>query len=148
MPTPTKQDVWIWRGAVLAAAALAVIAGVLGCILGGIAFSTDSHFNHPHRIRVSGEIGSTPYVIHLDQATSPLAMTLPTELSSRVGNVYRIWSLTAQPHTITIGGGTGTTWDGTNTVATFGGSAGDGFVYEIISPNKIVIWSVTNVAFS
>lgn len=94
--------------------------------------------------------GSGPLAHYLDGTAAPLAMTLENDLSARVGKVYRIWSRTAQAHTVRISSGALiSTWDSAgSTLATFGGAIGDGFVFEVISRNQCVLISVNNVVFS
>ena len=76
-------------------------------------------------------------------------MTLPNDLGHLVGIRFRVWSRTAQPHTIRIAaGGLNPTFDGTNKLATFGGAIGDGFVFEVIDRNRIVVEPVRNVVFT
>ena len=76
-------------------------------------------------------------------------MVLENDLGSRIGRVYRVWSRSAQPHTVRItSGALATTWDGTSTLATFGGAIGDGFVFEVISKTQTVLLSVNNVVFT
>lgn len=142
------QEVWLWRGAIFAAAVLGVLAGITGCILGGLALGRVNHFNAPGIIHQSGVLPASPEPLYLDQAAAPLQMTLPSNLADRVGNVYRVWSRTDQPHTLQIAAGTGTTWDGTNFKATLGGAKGDGLVFEVVAPNQIVVHLVRNTVFS
>jgi hypothetical protein len=144
---PPAQKQWVWRGAVIAAAILAVIISIVAVVLGGLAFSKVESFNSEHLIHSSGALPDSPYPLYLNQAALPLNMELPLDLSNRVGNIYRVWSLTAQPHRLTIAA-SGATWDGTNRIATFGGAIGDGIVFEVTAPNRIVVWTVNNVVFT
>ena len=144
---PRQVQGWIWHGATLAAAILAVIIAVVAIVLGGLAYTNVSRFTGEVSIHSSGALPDSPFPIYLNQAAAPLAMLLPIDLGNRVGNVYRVWSKTAQPHTLTIASG-GATWDGTNRVATFGGAIGDGLVFEVIDATKVVVWTSINVAFS
>jgi len=148
MKKQQQQQRWIWHGATLAAAVLAVLISIAAAVLGGLAFTNVNYHNGETLIHTPGALPATPYPIYLNQAAAPLGMILPSTLDGRVGNVYRVWSLTAQPHTISIAAGGGITWDGVNTVATFGGAIGDGLVFEVIAKNKVVVLSVINVAFS
>lgn len=75
-------------------------------------------------------------------ATSPLAMTLPVDLTP--GRVYHVWSTTAVAHTIT----STTPWDGVNSVVTLGGAIGDGLVFAVTDSNRIVIETSKNIVLS
>jgi len=98
----------------------------------------------------SGPIRPSPYTIFLDSTAAPIAMTLPNDLSSyNVGEEYTVLSRSAQPHTITIeAGALGTTWDGVNKVATFGGAKGDGLIFHVLAKDLVQVTFVNNVAFS
>lgn len=98
---------------------------------------------------ISRVLPVTPFAHYLDATDAPLAMLLENDLSGRVGHVYRVWSRSAQPHTVTIqAGGHNPTWDGTSKTATFGGAIGDGFVFEVVDKNKVVLVAVNNVVFA
>lgn len=140
-----KEEPWIWRGAILAAAVVGVLAGVVGCIVGGIAISNTNNFNSYLPVYASRAIPVTPYAIYLDQAALPVQLTLPYDLTNRIGNIYRIWSRSEQPHFIDM---VQMTWDGVNNRAVFGGAIGDGLVFEVISPTRVALLSVVNVHFS
>ena len=146
-PPPEEQQVWIWRGAILGAAIIGVLAGITGCIVGGIAISNSNNFNSYAAIVYSGPLPETPYAIYLDQAAIPLQMTLPGDLTSRVGNVYRVWSRTTQPHSIVFPTGVGTTWNGVHTKAVWSGAIGNGLVFEVIGPNRVGVVAAVGVSF-
>lgn len=136
-----------WTAAIFAAA-------VLACILGGIAlgFSLSTYlevnrYSTPSIVSVSGVLNYNPYVVYLAGTGAPQTMTLPNDLTPYIGKVYRIWSLTNQPHRLQISG-IGSTFTGGGTIATFGGGNGDGLVFEVISKNFIAILSNTNVVFT
>lgn len=96
----------------------------------------------------SGPLKNNPLVGHLD-ASSSIVLTLPNDLGNYVGRTFTYYSRTAQPHVIEIQSGTlTTTWDGVNTVATFGGAKGDGIVFHVFDRNQISVISNTNVVFS
>lgn len=82
--------------------------------------------------------------------TEALPMTLPgppfADIDLYLNKNYDIYSTTAFTHNITLSGGA--TWDGSNTVATYGGAIGDGFSFKVVSSTVIVVTSNTNVAFS
>lgn len=74
------------------------------------------------------------------------AMTLPGDLSSYLDDPYCVISKTAFPHTITMGAGA--TWDGANTIATFGGAAGDMICFHVFSSTQVAVGPIQNIAFS
>ena len=142
------SEQWIWRSAIFAAALVGVIAGVVGSAVGGLALNGYNNQIQPLQLYVSGVLPTTPFPIYLNSAGGPMSMTMPADLSPYIGTIYRVWSKTAQPHTIVITAGMGATWDGSATVATFGGAIGDGIVFEVISSNRVAVISVNNVVFS
>lgn len=99
--------------------------------------------------QANGVIPSHPFTTHLSAAAVAQLMTLPNDLSPYIGGPgFTVFSTTAQIHTITIQSGVlSSTWDGVNTVATFGGAVGDGLKFDVISKNRIVATPI-NVAFS
>lgn len=74
------------------------------------------------------------------------AMTLPGDLSSYLNNKICVISKTAFAHTITMAAGA--TWDGANTIATFGGAVGDGICFHVFSSTQVQVQHVTNIGFS
>jgi len=74
------------------------------------------------------------------------AMTLPTNLGPYVDDEICLISKTAFAHTLTLG--VGATWNGIDTIATFGGAVGDGLCFIVASPTQMFVVSVINVAFS
>ena len=126
-----------------------VFLGVLGiAALGIIALTNARYKDSIASVTTSGQIPNTPYKIRLDGA-SALAMTLPNDLSGYVGATYVISAGTAQTHTVTIQPGIySTTFDGTNTIASWGGAVGDLIQIEVIGKDRIVVTSNVNVAFS
>lgn len=134
------------RTATFAAAILAVIVAAIAIGLGSAAYSYYGYFTSPASITGSGLLPSTPYAFYIDSSAIPANMILPNNLSEYVGKVYRIWSRTAQAHTVTISG-LGSTFDGVATTATFGGAIGDGFEFEVISANFIRVTNPVNVVF-
>lgn len=133
---------WIWRSAIVAAAILAVLISITACVLGGLAYSNLNQFNEPRLLFASGIIQPSPYVVHLAQAAAPMQVEI---FEKHLGAIYRILSLTNQPHTVKL---IGATWDGTNSNAVFGGSVGDGIVYEFISSSRVVVYNALNVVFN
>lgn len=128
---------------------LVLIAAGVAIYFAAIATQGVSRLENAQSYTISGAILSQPYAAHLDSSAALIAMTLPNDLASYIGKQYSVYSTTAQPHTITIAGGVHTTtWNGVNTIATFGGAIGDGLTFRVISESRIVIVSVTNVAFS
>lgn len=141
------RELLITKGIVVSASILAVIIAVVVAVVAGFSLTYVNYFNSPVPIYNEGVLPATPYVFHLEGSGSPVVLTLPNDLTDRIGNIYRIWSKTNQPHTVTITG-TGTTFDGVSTQAVFGGSIGDGFTFEVISKNRIVLGIVSNVIFN
>lgn len=96
----------------------------------------------------------SPHAHYLGATAIDLAMVLPNDLSDYVGKVYRVWATSAKPHKVTIAsGGKNPEFCGDNVmthpkIATFGGAIGDGFVFEVVADNKVVIIAVNNVQFS
>lgn len=74
------------------------------------------------------------------------AMTIPGDLSSYLDDPYCIISKTAFAHTITMGAGA--TWDGANTIATFGGAVGDTICFHVFSSTQVTVTGEQNMAFS
>lgn len=136
-------------GAVFALIVSTFIISIIAIWLASDARSVSTESRSPMEHLLSREIPPSPLVHYLDSTAGPLTMTLPNDLSAYVGKVYRIRSRSAQPHVVRIStGGDNPTWDGTNTLATFGGAIGDGMVFEVVSKDRIVLDPVTNVAFS
>lgn len=125
--------------AVVAAAALGV--AIWGAVVAQYATSAHLH-------TASGELPRSPFT-HLLGSAAPLAMTLPNDLTPYLGREFHVYAVTAQAHTITIQGGALTsTWDGTNTVATFGGAVGDGVTFVVIAADRVEITHNNNVVLS
>ena len=122
---------------------------VLGLgVLVGITLNTALYSTQITVYTNDGQIENNPLSFALDSTTA-LARSLPNDLQSYVGRVFKVYSRSAQAHTVTLTAGTlTTTWDGTNTVATFGGAIGDGLTFLVLARDKIVILSNTNVVFS
>lgn len=59
---------------------------------------------------------------------------------------FKIYSLTAHPHTITLGGTN--KWDGANSIVTLSGSQGDGLEFMVLSNTFVNIISTKGVTFS
>lgn len=128
---------------------LCVLAATAAIVMGVLGYQYGAADNSAVVVRLSTVLPSSPNAILLDSASVPLSMTLPNDLSHLVGLRFRVWSITAQPHTIRIATGAYTsTWDGSNKLATFGGAIGDGLVFEVIARDRIVAEPVRNVVFS
>lgn len=126
-----------------------VLATVACLVVASQAYKNANHVQSAQFYQSSGVLDQTPFAHYLDSTGSAMAMVLENDVSGRVGRIYRIWSRSARAHTVTIlNGARSTTWDGVNKKATFGGSIGDGFVFEVIDKDKIAVLSVTNVVFS
>jgi len=75
------------------------------------------------------------------------AMTMPIDLTPYLNNKICVISKSAFAHTITLGAGA--TWNGADTIATFGGAVGDGLCFTVISlTTMFVMGTPVNVAFS
>lgn len=123
---------------------LAVTA--LGLAIWGIAIANYGLYATNHV--ASGPILNRPFT-HSLAGAAPLAMTLPNDLSNYIGREFKIYATTAQAHTVTIQpGALTTTWDGANTIATFGGAVGDGLTFVVTAIDKIAVISTTNIVFS
>jgi hypothetical protein len=145
-PFAQEKEEWWYRGALMAASILAICAGVVAAVLGGLAWTQLGYYNSPGLVYGSGILPVNPFVFYIAAAGTPVAMTLPNDLTPYIGNIYRVWSKTAQAHTLTISG-LGSTFDGVATQATFGGAIGDGLIFEVIAANRIVVISSVNVVF-
>lgn len=137
-------------GGMVAGVIAGVAIAIAALILALQAHSSVGDLVNVQFVDTSGEIKPTPYNLVLSSSAAPTAHTLPNDLTPYIGATYSIHSSTAQPHTITIDAGSLTsTWDGTNTIATFGGAIGDGLTFRVIAKDRIVVIpSPTNVAFS
>ena len=138
-----------WWGNFSAGLAFFCFLAVIGvAVLGAVALTNARYKDRIASVTTSGELPSTPYKIRLD-GIAALAMTLPNDLSKYVGATYVISAGTANTHTLTIQPGTlSTTFDGSNTIATWGGAVGDLIQIEVIGKDRIVVTSNVNVAFS
>jgi len=146
-----KKSIHRWRseGFVTATAIVAIIISL--CAIGFTIYDYVhiKYVESGQSWQISGQIQSTPYTAYLDSTAAPTAMTLPNDLTPYIGVERSIISRTAQPHTVTIAAGPlATTWDGVNTVATFGGAIGDAIHFRVIDANHIVVWVPKNIAFS
>lgn len=125
------------------------IVAVAALVVGAIALGFSTRDAQVTIHIKSQEIPISPFGHHLDGKGAPLAMTLPNDLSNYIGITLNVYALDAQPHTITIDSGTLTsTWDGANTVATFGGAIGDGITFRVLSKNMITVQFTKNIVFS
>lgn len=152
-----RQEAWIddirrnrrWLKMVVALSFLCLAGVVAALVVSVLGYRSATNTQSSTTHLISRVIPVTPFAHYLDATDAPLAMLLENDLSSRVGHVYRVWSRSAQPHTLTIqSGGHNPTWDGTSKTATFGGAVGDGFVFEVVDKNKVVLIAVNNVVFS
>ena len=124
------------------------VIAIAAVVLSGIALNYALYGTRFQRYTTSGTILNSPFAVYLDN-TSPLAMTLPNDLSNYVGRTFTVISQSAQPHTVTLSSGTLTpTWDGVNNIATFGGAIGDGLTFHVFDRDKIAVTSNTNIVFS
>lgn len=135
------------KNAIIALAVFSLVISAAAVIVGGLGYAEAYRYSGYLSIVTSRAFPTGPFVLYIDQAAIPVVLTLPNNLQDYVGHTYRVWSRTAQAHVVSIAG-TGSTFDGTATTATFGGAIGDGFVFEVIDRNRAVIVSATNVVFS
>lgn len=135
------------RNILISIAAFSLLISVAFAVLAGFAYSEAYRYSTPLALYVNQQMPGSPYIFHIGGSALPVALTLPNDLTPYVGRIYRIWSVSPQVHTLTIQG-TGTTFDGSTRVATFGGAIGDGLMFEVLQWNRIVLISVNNVAFS
>ncbi len=143
MPKPGEGSL---RNILIAIAALALIVSVVAVVIAVLAYQK---YLTPVTLSVSQAVPSGVNAVYIDSAASPIGLTLANDMRPYVGKVYRVWSLTAQAHTVSITTGQSvSTFTGGTRVATFGGAIGDGFVFEVISANHAVVISSTNVVFS
>jgi len=141
------QKQWIWRTAILAASILAVIIAVLAIVFGYWGWNGVANYNSPMIVRGSGFFPNSPNVFYIDSAGVAATLTLPSDLTNYVGNVYRVWSRTSQMHVVRLSAGT--EFVGGSTIATLQGNIGDGFVFEVLSASRIIVWpSPINVVFT
>ena len=135
------------RNIIISIAAFALVISIAFAVLAGFAYGEAYRYSSPFALYVNQQMPSSPYIFHIGGSALPVALTLPNDLTPYIGRIYRIWSISPQVHTLTIQGA-GTTFDGVNTVATWGGAIGDGLMFEILQANRIVLISVNNVNFS
>ena len=132
---------WWYKGATLAAAVVCVGIAIAAIVFGFWGWQSYQNFNEPTSIFLSQALPNTPFAFYINSAGSAVTLTLPYDLTAYIGNVYRIYSNTAQMHRVQIEDG-GATFDGGTTVAVFGGNIRDGFEFEVTSG------TIANVKFS
>lgn len=133
----------------VATAVLGALVAVAAIIMAGFAIGYAQRDAKLQTYVASSAIVNSPFQHALDATAAPLAMVLPNDLSDYVGKTYQIYSRSNQPHTVTIAAGSlTTTYDGVNTIATFGGAIGDGFTMFVLDKNRVVILHSVNIAFS
>jgi hypothetical protein len=135
-------------GAIIGLAAFAFICSAIA--LGVSIYFASNVNNHtsPKYIYSDMNMPSSPYAFYLGKdSTVTVDLTISAnDISNYIGKVYRVWSLSNKPHTITCG--SGITFDGVNSKATFGTDIGDGIVFEVISTTRIAVISVSGVTLS
>ncbi len=131
--------------AIIALSVFGLLIAGIALLLAGLQYTEVYNYSTPKYVLSSQVMANSPYVFYLGGSVIPVQLTIPSDLSSYIGKTYQIWSTTAQPHTVVS---TFASFDGSATTATFGGSIGDGFVFSVIAPNRMVITSATNVVFS
>ncbi len=135
------------RNIIISIAAFALVIAIAFAVLAGLAYGDVRNYSNPIALYVNQQMPASPFVFHVGGSALPVALTLPNDLTPYIGKIYRLWSVSPQVHTLTIQG-TGTTFDGVNKVATWGGAIGDGVMFEVLQANRIVLISVNNVNFS
>jgi hypothetical protein len=141
------KQVWWWKTAAIAATIVAVGISIAAICFGYWGWTGFNNFNQPTSIYVSQFLPPTPYPFYIEGSGMVLVLTLPSDLSAYRGNIYRIYSNTAQSHIVQIASG-GAKFDGITTTATFGGQIGDGFDFELITSKFVNVKFVKNVIFS
>jgi hypothetical protein len=143
-----SKERW-WRGPTCAFSIVATVASIVAVIVGGIAISKANRL-HSTAIytTTSATLTSQEENHFLDASAAPMALLLPADMTDYVGGVYRVYSRTAQAHTVTIALGGATYYGGSARVATFGGAIGDGFEFLVLSPTIVQVTDVRNVIFS
>lgn len=134
------------NNAIIALSVLAIVVALIAILLNGLQYTEVYNATTPKYVSTSQPMTSTPYAFYMGGANVPLNLQIPNDLSTYVGKVYRVWAIDVG-HQHTVSSGTAT-FDGFSKLATFGGAIGDGFVFEVISTNRIAIISATNVVFS
>lgn len=127
--------------------ATVVLAGT-ALLLAGLQYGEVNNHTSPKYIYSDMNMPSSPYALYLGKdSTVTVDLTISaSDISNYIGKVYRVWSLSNKPHTITCG--MGITFDGVNSKATFGTDIGDGIVFEVISITRIAVISVSGITFS
>lgn len=143
------HSVYRYRDCVCGTLGIAIVITIVAIIIASSALCIALYSVNNKVYKVDSVISNSPFSVQLS-STSALAMTLPNNLKDYVGRTFHVYSVTAVPHTITISsiGSLTTSWDGVNTIATFGGAIGDGITFHIIDIDKISIISNTNVVLS
>lgn len=131
-----------------AAVILAVVLSCAGLGLAGVGFAYSMYGITQKEFIANAVVENNPLNIAVAGAGA-LTLSLPNNLATYRGRVYTIYATTAHAHKVQITAGTlTTTWDGVNTVATFGGAIGDGLTFVVIDVDQIAVISSTNVVFS
>lgn len=125
--------------------ATVAIAGI-ALLLAGLQYGEVNSHVYPYYVKTSIAMPPSPYAFYLGKDSgATIELTLSSDLSSYVGKVYRVWSLSDKPHRVISGSAT---FDGGNHIATFSGAIGDGMVFEVISDTRIAMISSTGVTLS
>jgi hypothetical protein len=140
-----------WFGFLCGSVIFAVILSIGAAVVAGIAIGIGTSYRGQFVYTQNDVIKTSPHNLVLGAAGAPLSMTLPNDLTQYRGRTYRLYSATAQPHSVTIEvGALSTAWDGAggNRVATLGGAVGDGLTFYVLDSDKIVVEHAQNVVFS
>lgn len=138
---------WWWGGITIAATVVCIGIAIAGIIFGYWAYTGLNQFNQPRIVYFSQFITNTPYVYYIEASGAPVVLSLPGDLTPYIGNIYRIYSNTAQPHVVQFSGPTAT-FDAAATTATFGGNIRDGFEFEVTSAQIANVKNIKNVVFT
>lgn len=131
---------------IIALSVFAVVISLIAVLLTGLQYSAVYYYVTPKYVSTSQPMTNYPYAFYIGGANVPLNLQIPNDLTTYVGKIFRVWAIdVGHMHTVTSGTAT---FDGSSKIATLGGAIGDGFVFEVISGNRIAIISATNVVFS
>ncbi len=132
--------------AIIGLSVFALVCAGIALLLAGLQYGEVNSHVYPYYVKASMPMPPSPYAFYLGKDSgATIELTLSSDLSSYVGKVYRVWSLSDKPHRVISGSAT---FDGGNHIATFGGAIGDGMVFEVISGTRIAMISSTGVTLS
>ena len=132
------------NNAIVALSVFAILISAVAVLLTGLQYTSVYYWTTVSYVQSSQPMTVSPFAFYIGGANIPLNLQIPNDLTNYVGKVYRVWAVDAG-HAHTVTSGTATFDMVGSKVMTFGGAIGDGFMFEVISPNRIVIISATNV---